>query len=103
MKNIRGTEFREILANTSDAVIIDVRTEGEVREGIIEGALNIDIMQPGFADKIREMDKDKTYLMVCRSGNRSGSACGFMEQEGFKNVYNLVGGMMEWDGEVAAV
>ena len=99
MKNINGAELREMVANNSDAVIIDVRTEDEIKEGIIEGAININLMGAGFPDKIKALDKSKTYFMVCRSGNRSGSACGFMVENGFSNLYNLNGGMMSWDGE----
>lgn len=99
MKNINGKELREIVAENSGAVIIDVRTEEEIRSGMIEGAINYNLMGPSFAENIKSLDKNKTYLMVCRSGNRSGSACGFMEKEGFQNVFNLDGGMMHWDGE----
>ncbi|MFY0686999.1 MAG: rhodanese-like domain-containing protein [Cyclobacteriaceae bacterium] len=99
MKNITGQELRDIAAKDQNAVIIDVRTAEEIQSGIIKGAMHIDVMGPEFAQKINELSKDKTYLMVCRSGNRSGSACGFMMQNGFTNVYNLSGGMMAWDGE----
>ena len=99
MKNINGKELREIVAKNTDAVIIDVRTEDEIRSGMIEGAINYNLTGSSFADDIKVLDKSKTYLMVCRSGNRSGSACGFMEKEGFQNVYNLDGGMMNWDGQ----
>ena len=45
-------------------------------------------------------DKDKNYYVYCRSGNRSGQACKIMNQLGFKNAYNLIGGMMQWQGEI---
>jgi rhodanese-related sulfurtransferase len=45
------------------------------------------------------MDKSKTYFLYCRSGNRSSQACRYMQESGF-NTYNLVGGMLDWDGEI---
>jgi len=99
MKNIEGNELRDILEK-EDAVIIDVRTPGEVHEGIIEGALCINIQDQYFQERINELGKEKHYLMVCRSGARSGQAGMYMKSIGFNYVYNLNGGMMFWDGEV---
>ena len=84
-----------------NAVIIDVRTEDEFKEGMILGALNIDIYKgQGFIYLIEELDKSKNYYVYCRSGGRSSQACSIMNQMGFENTYNLLGGMMEWNGEV---
>jgi len=101
MENLNQEDWRELLAKTEDAVIIDVRTPQECEEGIIPGAMKLDIFDAeNFKSKIEAMDKSKSYFMVCRSGNRSGQACGFMQSIGFEKTYNLVGGMMEWTGEV---
>lgn len=99
MKNINGTQFAE-LAQQENVVILDVRTAGECQSGMIPNAKNIDIMSSEFATKIKTLDKDKTYLVYCRSGNRSGSACGAMESMGFTNCYNLVGGVGAWNGKL---
>lgn len=99
MRNISGDELRKI-REAEDAVVLDVRTPAEVHEGIIEGAINIDVMNQYFQDRVDELEKDKHYLMVCRSGARSAQAGMYMESIGFANVYNLEGGMMGWDGEV---
>ncbi len=53
-------------------------------------------MGSSFAQKVAALDKDKTYFVYCRSGNRSGNACEMMSKDGFKNLYNLSGGMMNW-------
>lgn len=98
MKNITGSELRSI-RESEDAVVLDVRTPEEVYEGMIEGAINIDIRNQYFQDRIDELEKDKHYLMVCRSGARSAQAGMYMESIGFANVYNLEGGMIGWDGE----
>ena len=53
----------------------------------------------GFIEKLNNLDKSKNYYVYCRSGNRSGQAAQLMGQLGFDEVYNLLGGMNEWDGE----
>ena len=84
-----------------NAVILDVRTEDEYNEGMIKGAVNIDIYKgQGFIYLIEELDKSKNYYVYCRSGARSAQACSIMNQLGFENTYNLLGGMIEWSGEV---
>lgn len=90
------------LESDTNAVILDVRTEGECREGIIPHAVNIDIYKgQGFIYKLDELDKSKNYYVYCRSGARSAQACNIMNQMGFENTYNLSGGFMQWKGEVA--
>ena len=84
-----------------NAAILDVRTEGEYSEGSIANAINIDInMGQGFITEIESLDKTKNYYIYCRSGMRSAKACEIMNELGFENAYNLVGGILEWDGEV---
>ena len=94
-KNLNPKEAEQKI-NDGNFTVIDVRTPGEFAEGYIEGALNIDISSPDFAEKIPLLDKDKNYLIYCRTGGRSSAAQGFMEKAGFKNAYNLAGGIMEW-------
>ena len=101
MKNITQEEWEEQLAKDDNAYILDVRTQNEVDEGILPNSHNIDIYEgQGFIDKVNELDKSKHYYIYCRSGNRSGQAAQLMDQLGFETTYNLVGGFMEWDGEV---
>lgn len=84
-----------------NAVVLDVRTPGECAAGIIPNALVIDLMKgPGFITEVEVLDKDKTYYIYCRSGNRSGQACLIMQNMGFK-TYNLIGGVMQWDEPLA--
>ncbi len=89
------------LEKDENAVVLDVRTEDECNEGMIPEAINIDIYKgQGFIYLIEELDKSKNYYIYCKSGGRSGQACSIMKQLGFENTYNLLGGMMEWNGEV---
>ena len=90
--------FDLIQENTDnpDFIIIDVRTPGEYANGHIEYALNIDINSGDFVSQLEELDKDKTYLVYCRSGVRSANARDTMAQLGFKNIYNMTSGISEW-------
>jgi rhodanese-related sulfurtransferase len=99
--NLQQEVWINQLENDENAVILDVRTEDECNEGIIPQAVNIDIYKgQGFIYLIEELDKTKNYYVYCRSGARSAQACSIMNQLGFEKTFNLLGGMMEWNGEV---
>jgi rhodanese-related sulfurtransferase len=90
------------LKEDANAVILDVRTEEECNEGIIPNAINIDIYKgQGFIYQLEELDKTKNYYVYCKAGGRSAQACSVMNQLGFQNAYNLLGGFMNWKGEVS--
>lgn len=77
-----------------DVVVIDVRTPEEVSEGYIKGAKQfIDYNADGFKEKIEALDKEKTYIVYCRSGGRSTRALNLMAELGFQNLYELEGGI----------
>ena len=96
MENISKEKWKKLVAETKDAIVIDVRTPVECLEGMQPNAKQIDFMSLGdFLYEVNQMDKSKTYFLYCRSGNRSSQACRYMQESGF-NTYNLVGGMLEW-------
>ena len=97
---IWAKELEQALNNNPGAVVIDVRTFGEVQYGVVPGAIHIDMFSPGFIESIKSLDKNKTYYIICRSGNRSDSAAGAMAHMGFERVYNVLGGMIQWRGEI---
>jgi len=89
------TEFSSKIAE-SGVVTLDVRTPGEFAEGYIEGARLIDFQSGNFENEIATLDKNATYAVYCRSGNRSGQAVKVMKDAGFSNVFNMNGGVIEW-------
>ena len=89
------TEFSAKVVEAG-VITLDVRTPGEFAEGHIEGAQLIDFQSGNFENEISSLDKNATYAVYCRSGNRSGQAVKVMHDAGFHNVYNLNGGVIDW-------
>ena len=85
--------------NNPDFVIIDVRTPEEFTEGYIENAVNIDFYSKTFQDELDNLDKNKPYLIYCRSGSRSGNALNIMKELNFREAYNILGGINAWKKE----
>lgn len=100
-KNLNSSEFQEAVRTDKVGVLLDVRTSSEFRGGKIKGARNMDVNSGYFKDALKNLPKEKTYYLYCRSGGRSGMACRIMAKEGFKNLFNLSGGIMEWSGDLS--
>jgi rhodanese-related sulfurtransferase len=101
--NLTQEDWITQLEADGNAVVLDVRTEDECNEGIIDGAANIDIHQgQAFVSAIEELDKNKNYYVYCRSGARSAKACEIMNELGIENAYNLTGGILAWNGDIVA-
>ncbi len=102
--NLSQEEWKAQLDADDNAVILDVRTEDEWRGGIIPNAILNDIYKgQGFIYRLEELDKTKNYYVYCKAGGRSAQACAIMTQMGFENTYNLEGGFMKWQGEIASM
>lgn len=85
------------MINHEEAVVLDVRSMAEFKDGHIVNAVNIPLNGLGSNLKQIEKHRDKPVVIVCRSGSRSGSACGVLRKNGFENVKNLRGGMLAWE------
>lgn len=86
----------KILAK-KNMVVLDVRTPEEVAEGYIPGAINYNFNGPNFKEQLSALDKNKPYLVYCRSGKRSGKAIEIMKAMGFKKLYELNEGFPAYD------
>jgi thioredoxin 1 len=95
---ISPTEFEQKL-NLPDAQLIDVRSPEEYADGGISGSVNINYNSADFEAKIEKLNKTKPILVYCLSGGRSGSAANKMNGMGFKEVYNMQGGLVQWRSE----
>jgi rhodanese-related sulfurtransferase len=77
-------------------VILDVRGPDEHGQGHVKDSILIELQSPDFKSKLEELDKDKTYLVYCRSGMRSAKAAKIMEKMEFENIYAMEGGFTNW-------
>ena len=94
--SIDSKEAYGLIKADSNIAILDVRTAKEFADGHVVGAVNIDVNQADFAQKIDQLDRSKTYIVYCRSGRRSSKAVGIMSAKGFKNLYNVSDGFVGW-------
>lgn len=85
-----------IIEETPEAIVLDIRTPEEFGDGIIEGAVNIDFYEADFATNLDALDKDATYVVYCRSDNRSGQAMDTFADLGFQQVSEIDGGIVNW-------
>ncbi|MBT4277129.1 rhodanese-like domain-containing protein [Candidatus Falkowbacteria bacterium] len=96
-KNISYEESEKIIESNKDNqnfVIIDCRTPMEFHAGNINNSINLDFYSPNFSSELENLNKDKTYLIYCRTGSRSKIMLEMMEKLNFKEVYNMENGIL---------
>ena len=82
-------------------IVLDVRTPEEFENSRIPDSKNIDFYNPqNFMQEIEKLDKNNQYYIYCRTGVRSANSCALMKELGFKNTFNLIGGIVEWKGKL---
>lgn len=97
--SVSAEELKQMMKAHKDLQIIDVRSKSEFSEGTIKGFRHFNLMDASFRSRISRLDKSKHYVVYCRSGGRSRSACNIFVNEGFENIYNLRGGIMGWKNQ----
>ena len=101
MENINQDKWSQLIESNKDALILDVRTPQECAQGIQPNAEVLNFMDyDSFIKGLETLDKEKSFFVYCRSGNRSAKACVIMDEMGFSKTYNLLGGMIEWKGKI---
>lgn len=91
-----STEINQVLSKNKNIVILDVRTSQEFSAGHLKAAINIDIYQENFYSRIDKLNKKNTYVVYCRTNNRSRVAVEYMKQKGFEAVYQMMDGFPGW-------
>ena len=102
IENITTKEASNLIQENKDNpnfVILDVRTPEEFSSGHLENATNLDYFSETFKDNLDKLDKDKTYLIYCKSGGRSGNTLSMMSDMNFMEVHNMLGGIDAWESE----
>jgi rhodanese-related sulfurtransferase len=101
MADLSQEEWVEKLENDENAFILDVRTPEEFEQGQIPESTNLNIyLGQEFLEELEKLDKTRNYYVYCRSGQRSRQACAIMNSIGISNAYNLMGGILEWNGDI---
>ncbi len=96
IKKVDPVEFSEVVKQPG-VVILDVRTPEEFNAGHIENAININLEGSDFASEVSRLDMNATVAVYCRSGNRSGVATEQMAELGFTDMYDMQGGIIDWE------
>jgi rhodanese-related sulfurtransferase len=102
VKTISPIHFKALLDRhraDPNVVLLDVRTPKEFQDGHIQGALLLDFYSGDYEERIKALDRDKTYLIYCRSGNRSAKSLAIFEKLGFQRAYHLDTGVIGWSRE----
>ena len=98
-QSVSPREFKQLLderKDDPDVVLLDIRTPKEFKTGHIRGAQLLDYYSGDFVERLKRLDREKTYLVYCRSGNRSGKSLPIFEQLGFRHAYHLESGINGW-------
>ncbi len=102
IENITPEEAYILIQENKDNpnfVILDVRTSEEFLGEYIENAVNLDYYSDTFRNDLDKLDKNKTYLIYCRSGRRSGNALNITKELDFREAYNMLDGIIKWKSE----
>lgn len=87
--------------NKRNVVVLDVRTPQEYKDGHLPGAVHIDVLDSvAFVNSIGKLNKNKKYVMYCKSGKRSTKASNILYENRFKHILNMEGGITAWKGKI---
>ena len=96
IKKVDPVEFSEVVKQPG-VITLDVRTPEEFNAGHIANAININLEGSDFTSEVSKLDMNATIAVYCRSGNRSGVATEQMAELGFVDMYDMQGGILEWE------
>jgi rhodanese-related sulfurtransferase len=96
IKKVDPVEFSEVV-NQPGVIVLDVRTPAEFSAGHIANAININLEGSDFASEVSKLDMNATVAVYCRSGNRSAVATDQMTELGFTDMYDMQGGILDWE------
>ena len=97
-KDINAEEAKNLISKNSELIMIDVREPFEYENGHIPGSKLIPLGE--LSSELHKLNQDSSILLICRSGNRSSQAANLLVEKGFKQVYNLAGGIINWPYDI---
>lgn len=92
-------EFENSLKAADNSILIDVRTPEEYSSSHLDKSINLNVHASNFETEIAKLDKDAAVFVYCKSGARSGAAADILMNAGFANVYDLDGGLLNWQAK----
>ena len=98
MQQLTVMEYKELLDSGEDHVLLDVREPNEIATAAIRPCLEVPMRT--IPQRIEELPKDKRIVVICHTGGRSMQVCQFLDQYGFDNVVNLMGGINAWSRQI---
>jgi rhodanese-related sulfurtransferase len=96
IKKLDPQSFEKKLNESKEPILVDVRTSGEYAQGHLANAVLIDIYSSDFKSRVSKLDKSKPVFVYCKAGSRSSSAVDVFTDLGFKEIYDLSGGISAW-------
>lgn len=100
INEVDANQAETLLAQNDDIQLVDVRTQGEVDQGYIDGAVHVDFMQwDEFTAGVEKLDKSQPVMVYCKVGGRSHKAAQYLVENGFEEVYDIRGGIDAWNKE----
>ena len=97
IKSVSAEIFAKKINETSKSQILDVRTPEEFESEKIDNAINANWLGDSFITDVTKLDKSKPVFVYCKSGGRSSKAAAKLAELGFKNIYELQGGILKWN------
>jgi rhodanese-related sulfurtransferase len=98
VQKLSVADYEKKLNETSNEIIVDVRTPEEYQSGHLVNATLINYYDSDFKEQISKLDKSKPVYVYCKAGVRSAKAANILRESGFKEVYDLQGGFDAWSG-----
>ena len=98
IKEIHPTDLKNKIDNKDDFLLIDVREHSELEISKIQESIHIPMAE--IPNKIDQINSNKLVVVMCKSGGRSANVCEYLMQNGFKDIYNLNGGIIKWALEI---
>lgn len=99
-KSVKSSDVDNLIKNNEDLIIIDVRRYSEFKSGKIPNSINIPVEELEWEIEDLKENIDKPILIYCKAGHKSALACEMLEEEGFRNLYNLGQGILGYEGEL---
>ena len=99
VENLNTAAFESRMKSTPAKIVLDVRTDEEFKSGHLQGAINMNVNDPDFAERIKQLDTTQPVFVYCLAGGRSAKAADILKDMGFPAVYNMEGGMSRWTSE----